>query len=399
MPAQDQCHAVRTLVTIQVREKPPTSFATGVTENTEENQPPELSVFSVTSVADVFEFAFGTESTRTLLYIRRVHSLGLPILRLAFRPYLALAGALTAGAAGAQTYPIKPVRIIVPNAPSGLADVSARIIAAKLSEALGQQFIVENRVGAGSTIGTAAAARATADGYTLLVVFDSHASNPHLFKNLDYNTLNEFAPVAQIARGTMVLVVNPGVPAKSVRDVIQLAKSKPGAITFASVGPGSPARLLLEWFKLKTGVNVVNVPYKGAGNAIIELISGQVDAMFLTPSSTTGHTRSGRLRAIAVTSEKGAAMFPGVAQVSDTLPNFRAETWSGLLAPVKVAPDIIARLNAECLKLLAQPDVMSRFNDLALEAAPGTPAQFGQWIRAESERWGRVIRAQKIVLE
>ena len=318
--------------------------------------------------------------------------------RLGKRLYV-MASVLACGTALAQTYPAKPVRIIVPNAPSGLADVSARIVAAKLSEALGQQFIVENRVGAGSTIGTAAVARAAPDGHTLLVVFDSHASNPHLFKNLDYNTLNDFAPVSQIARGTMVLVVNPSVPVKTPRDLVQLAKSRPGAITFASVGPGSPARLLLEWFKLETGVNVINVPYKGAGNAIVELISGQVDAMFLTPSSMTGHIKTGRLRAIAVTSEKGAAMFPGVAIMSDMVPGFRAETWSGMLAPAKVSPDIIARLNAECVKLLTQPDVVSRFNDLALEIAPGTPTQFGQWIRAESERWGRVIRAQKIALE
>ncbi len=301
--------------------------------------------------------------------------------------------------ATAQQFPAKPVRIIVPNAPSGLADVSARIVAAKLSESLGQQFVVDNRVGAGSTIGTATAAKAAPDGYTLLVVFDSHASNPHLFKNLDYNTLTDFAPVVQIARGTMVLVVNPSVPAKSARDLVQLAKSRPGAINFASVGPGSPARLLMEWLKLETGINVTNVPYKGAGNAIIDLISGQVDAMFLTPSSVTGHIKSGRLRAIAVTSEKGVAMFPGVAAMSDTVPNFRAETWSGMLVPAKVSADIIARLNAECVKLLAQPDVKSRFSELGLEAAPSTPAQFGQWIRVESERWGRVIRVQRITLE
>ena len=310
-----------------------------------------------------------------------------------------LAGALITGGAAGQNYPAKPVRIIVPNAPSGLADVSARIVAAKLSESLGQQFVVDNRVGAGSTIGTATAAKAAPDGYTLLVVFDSHASNPHLFKNLDYNTLTDFAPVVQIARGTMVLVVNPSVPAKSARDLVQLAKSRPGAINFASVGPGSPARLLMEWLKLETGINVTNVPYKGAGNAIIDLISGQVDAMFLTPSSVTGHIKSGRLRAIAVTSEKGVAMFPGVAAMSDTVPNFRAETWSGMLVPAKVSADIIARLNAECVKLLAQPDVKSRFSELGLEAAPSTPAQFGQWIRVESERWGRVIRVQRITLE
>lgn len=310
-----------------------------------------------------------------------------------------IASILASASALAQSYPAKSVRIIVPNAPGGLADVSARIVAAKLSESLGQQFIVENRVGAGSTLGTAAVLRAAADGYTLLVVFDSHASNPHLFKNLEYDTLNDFAPVVHIARGTMVLVVNPSVPAKSVRDLVQLAKGRPGAINFASVGPGSPARLLMEWLKLEASINVTNVPYKGAGNAIIDLISGQVDAMFLTAASVAAHARSGRLRAIAVTSEKGLPLFQGVSLMSDAIPHFRAETWSGMLAPAKVPADVIARLNAESVKLLALPEVKSRFTELGLESASGTPAQFGQWIKSESERWGRVIRAQKITLE
>ena len=310
-----------------------------------------------------------------------------------------LAGILTSTPALAQSYPAKSVRIIVPNAPGGLADVSARIVAAKLTEGLGQQFIVENRVGAGSTLGTAAAIRAAADGYTLLVVFDSHATNPHLFKNLEYDTFNDLAPVVQIARGSMVLVVNPSVPAKSVRDLVQLAKARPGAINFASVGPGSPARLLMELLKLEARVDVTNVPYKGASNASIDLISGQVDAMFLTATSVASHVRSGRLRAIAVTSEKGLPLFPGVSLMSDAIANFRAETWSGILAPAKVPADIIARLNAESVTLLALPEVKARFAALGLESASGTPAQFGQWIKSESERWGRVIRAQKITLE
>ena len=179
-----------------------------------------------------------------------------------------------AGWAPAQTYPAKPVRIIVPNAPSGLADVSARIVAAKLSEAFAQQFIVENRVGAGSTLGTAAAVRAAPDGYTLLAVFDSHATNPHLFKNLDYNTTSDLAPITLLVRGPLVLVVNPGVPAKTVHELIALAKNKAGALNFASVGPGSPARLLMELLKLEARVDFTNVPYKGAGGAITDLSPG-----------------------------------------------------------------------------------------------------------------------------
>jgi tripartite-type tricarboxylate transporter receptor subunit TctC len=302
------------------------------------------------------------------------------------------------GPAAAQNYPAKPVRVIVPNAPSGLADVSARIVAAKLSEALGQQFIVENRVGAGSTLGTAAAVRAAPDGYTLLAVFDSHATNPHLFKQLDYNTVTDLAPISLLVRGPLVLVVNPGVPAKTLPELVQLAKAKPAALNFASVGPGSPARLLMELLKLEARVEVTNVPYKGAGGAITDLIAGHVDAMFPTVSTAAPHVRSKRLRAIAVTSEKPSAALPGVPLMMSVYANFRAESWVGLLAPAKAPPEIIARVNAESAKALAQADVKSRFAELGLDTVGGSPAQFDQWIKTEIERWGRVIRAQKIEL-
>ncbi len=313
--------------------------------------------------------------------------------------FVLIAGAWVSGTVFAQPYPAKPVRIIVPNAPSGLADVSARIVAAKLSEAFAQQFIVENRVGAGSTLGTAAAVRAAPDGYTLLAVFDSHATNPHLFRDLEYNTVADLAPISLLVRGPLVLVVNPGVPAKSVHELVVLAKSKAGALNFASVGPGSPARLLMELLKLEARVDVTNVPYKGAGGAITDLIAGHVDAMFPTVSTAAPHVRSKRLRAIAVTSEKPSAALPGVATMMSVYPNFRAESWVGLLGPAKLPADIITRLNAESAKVLAQPDVKSRFAELGLETAAGTPAQFDQWIKAEIERWGRVIRAQRIMLE
>ena len=310
-----------------------------------------------------------------------------------------LASTLLCASVSAQSYPAKPVRIIVPNAPSGLADVSARIVAAKLSEAFAQQFVVENRPGAGSTLGTAAAVRAAPDGHTLLAVFDSHATNPHLFKNLEYNTVNDLTPISLLVRGPLVLVVHPGVPVKSVADLAALAKAKPGALNFASVGPGSPARLLMELFKLEAGVNVTNVPYKGAGAAVTDLIAGHVDAMFPIVSTAAPHVRSKRLRAIAVTSEKPSPALPDVPVMMRVYPNFRAESWVGLLAPAKLPPDIVARLNAECAKLLALPDVKSRFAELGLETVSGTPTQFDQWIKSEIERWGRVIRAQKIVLE
>lgn len=309
------------------------------------------------------------------------------------------AWAQSAATGSDPAYPAKPVRVIVPNAPIGVTDVAARIVAAKLGEALGQQFVVDNRVGAGSTIGTAAAVRSPPDGYTLLVVFDSHAKNPHLFRKLDYDTVADLAPVTLLVRGPLVLVVHPGVPARSVGDFVQLAKAKPGKINFASVGPGSPARLLMEWLKLEARIDVTNVPYKAVAIALTELVGGQVDAMFPTVSSAVPHLKSGRLRALAVTSERRTPAVPGAPAMNEIYPGFVAETWVGVLVPAKTPPAIIARLNAAIAGVLGLPEVKAQFAALGLETAAGTPAQFDRWIRAEIDRWGRVIREQRITLE
>ncbi len=312
---------------------------------------------------------------------------------------LALAILAAAPQASGQGYPNKPVRIIVPNAASGLADICARLVAAKLAEALGRQFLVENRPGAGGTLGTAAAVRAAPDGYTLLAVFDSHAANPHLFGNLPYDTLADLAPISLLVRGPLVLVVRPGLSAASAEDFVKLARSKPGAINFATVGPGSPARLLMELLKIEAGIEVTMVSYKGAGLALGDLVGGEVDAMFATVPSVSSHMKAGRLRALAITSARRSPVAPGVPAMSETYPGFVSEAWVGLLAPAKTPPGIVARLNAEVIKILDLPDVKARFAEQGLETAGGTPAQLDQWIRAELERWGKVIREQKITLE
>ncbi len=312
---------------------------------------------------------------------------------------LALAILAAAPQALGQGYPNKPVRIIVPNAASGLADICARLVAAKLGEALGRQFLVENRPGAGGTLGTAAAVRAAPDGYTLLAVFDSHAANPHLFGNLPYDTLADLAPISLLVRGPLVLVVRSGLGAASAGDFVKLARSRPGAINFAVVGPGSPARLLMELLKIEAGIEVTMVSYKGAGLALGDLVGGEVDAMFATVPSVSSHMKAGRLRALAITSARRSPVAPGVPAMSETYPGFVSEAWVGLLAPAKTPPGIVARLNAEVIKILDLPDVKARFAEQGLETAGGTPAQLDQWIRAELERWGKVIREQKITLE
>src|SRR5712692_4622479 len=312
---------------------------------------------------------------------------------------LALAILAAAPQASGQGYPNKPVRIIVPNAASGLADICARLVAAKLGEALGRQFLVENRPGAGGTLGTAAAVRAAPDGYTLLAVFDSHAANPHLFRNLPYDTLADLAPISLLVRGPLVLVVRPGLSAASAEDFVKFARSKPGAINFATVGPGSPARLLMELLKIEAGIDVTMVAYKGAGLALGDLVGGQVDAMFATVPSARSHYRAGRLRALAITSEHRSAIGPGVPAMSESYAGFVAEAWVALLAPARTPPEIVARINAEVSRILLQPEIRERFADQGLEAAGGAPAQLDRWIRAETERWGRAIRERKITLE
>jgi tripartite-type tricarboxylate transporter receptor subunit TctC len=299
----------------------------------------------------------------------------------------------------AQTYPVKPVRVIVPNAPGGLADVTARLVAAKLGEAFGQQFIVDNRPGAGGTLGTAAAIKSAPDGYTLLAVFDSHVTNPHLFKKIDYDTSGDLAPIALLVRGPLVLVVNPSLPAKNAVEFLRLAKARPGAINCATVGPGSPSRLLVELLKLNTRVELTQVPYKGAAPALTDLVGGHVEAMFATVPSIIGHWKARRLRALAVTSPQASAALPGVPPINQTVPGFVAESWVGMLAPARTSAEIITRLNTEIGKALSLPDVKERFAEQGLETVGGSSAEFDKRIRSELQNWGKVIRAANIALE
>ena len=308
---------------------------------------------------------------------------------------------LTALAQGVavEAWPSKPVRVIVPNAPSGLADITTRLVSTRLAEVIGQPVIVDNRPGAGGTIGTAAAVKAAPDGYTLLSVFDSHATNAHLFRKLPYDTLNDLAPISVLVRGPIALVVNPRVPANSLKELLAIARSRPGMLNSGVIGPGSPARLLVEMLELTARIDVTQVPYKGAANALGDLIGGQIDAMFATPAAIFGHLKSGRVRAIAITSAKRSAILPGVPTLSETLPGFEAEVWVALLAPVRTPVALVNRINGDLEKVLGQADMRERLAEQGLEAVAGTPAQADQWIRMQHERWGRVIREQKIVIE
>jgi len=294
--------------------------------------------------------------------------------------------------AGAQAYPTHPVRIIVGAAPSGTFDIMARLIGQWLSERLGQPFIIENRPGAGSNIGTEAVVRAPADGYTLLLVGVPNSINATLYDRLNFNFIRDIAPVAGIDREPHVMVVNPSVPAKTVREFIAYAKANPGKISMASAGNGTPSHVSGELFKMMTGVNMVHVPYRGGGPALVDLLSGQVQVMFPTMSSSIEYVRAGKLGALAVTSATPSEALPQIPTVSDFVPGFEATFWTGIGAPKNTPTDVVDKLNKEINAGLADPRMQARLADLGATAFAGSPADFGEFIAAETEKWAKVVK-------
>jgi tripartite-type tricarboxylate transporter receptor subunit TctC len=301
--------------------------------------------------------------------------------------------------AQAQTYPSRPVRMIVPFAPAGTTDISARLIGQWLSERFGQPFVVENRPGANGNIGTEAALRAPADGYTLLMVDASPAVNASLYDRLNFNFVRDAATVATVARAPFILVIHPSVPAKTVPEFIAYAKANPGRINYGSAGPGSTLHVAGELFKIMSGVDLVHVPYRGGGPAIADAISGQVQAVFIPSPAGIEFVRSGQLRALGVSSTTRFAAMPDVPSVSEFVSGYEASTWWGVVAPRNTPITIIENLNKEINAGLAQPKVKARFAELGAEVFPGSPADFGKFIADETEKWGKVIRAANIKAE
>ncbi|HZQ75509.1 MAG TPA: tripartite tricarboxylate transporter substrate binding protein [Burkholderiales bacterium] len=310
---------------------------------------------------------------------------------------LACLACLACGAAHAQAYPSKPVHIVVPFPPGGGTDVVARAVAPKMSDVLGQPVIVDNRAGAGGNIGTEYVARSAPDGYTLVVSSASSAINTTLVKNLSWDLSRDFAPVALLVLNQHVLAAHPSVPAANVKELIALAKAKPGQVTYASYGNGSSAQLSMELFKLMAGVDLLHVPYKGAAPAVNDLVGGQVNVMFVDVAAVLPHLRSGRLKALAIGSARRFEGLPEVPTVAESgLPGFEAGGFLGLEAPAATPPAAIAALNAAANQALEQPQVRERLLALASPPVGGTPAQFGERIRAEIDKWAKVIRAANI---
>jgi len=309
-----------------------------------------------------------------------------------------LATVAVPGRALAQAWPGRPVRLIVPFPPGGSTDILGRSIAQKLQEVLGQPFVVENKGGAGGSIGATEAARAAPDGYTLLMGhIGTLAVNPSLYPDLAYDPMRSFAPVTLIARVPNVLVVNPGVPANDVRQLIALAKSKPGALRYASGGNGSAAHLAMEYFKLRTQTDIGHIPYRGTSPAVVDVIAGQVEMIMTGVPAVIEHVKAGKLRALGVSSRMPVASMPGVPTIAASgVPDFEAIQWYGIVAPTRTPPAVIALLNAEIGRALQTPALKSRLDAEGAEAAPTTPEAFGALIADEVARWKPVVEQSRM---
>jgi tripartite-type tricarboxylate transporter receptor subunit TctC len=284
------------------------------------------------------------------------------------------------------------VRVIVPFAPAGDTDLVARLMGQWLTERLGQPFIIENRPGAGTNIGTEAVVRAPADGYTLLLASPPAAINATLYEKLNFNFIRDIAPVAGVIRAPFVMEVNPSVPARTVPELIAYATSNPGKISMASAGVGSGPHAAGELFKMMAGVNLVHVPYRGQGPALTDLLGGQVQVYFAGVPSSIQYIRAGKLRALAVTTATRSEVLPDIPTLSDFLPGYEASFWGGFCAPKNTPVQIVEKLNSEINAALADPKVKARFADLGGTMLPGSPAEFGKHIAHETEKWAKVVK-------
>ena len=321
-------------------------------------------------------------------------------MRLAISCFLGLCTVLAAPATTAQVYPSRLVRIIVPLTPGGSNDVVARAAAEKLTASLGRPVVVENRPGASGNIGTELVAKSAPDGHTLLMANTSHVINPSLFAKLPYDPIADFAPIARMSSVHFALVVHPSVPAQSVNELIAFARTKAARLTYASAGNGSPHHLSMELLKSMAGVELTHVPYKGAGQFMPDLVSGEVSSVIGAINSLLPHVKAGRLRVLAMAGPRRAPLLPEVPTIAEAaLPGFALDNWSGLLAPAGTPRSIVERLNAEIVKLLRDPQVAERLTSQGIEVTPSTPEEFDELLRSHLSRWASVAKSANIRLE
>jgi len=308
----------------------------------------------------------------------------------------AISGAAT-GSVGAQDFPTKPIRFVVGQAPGGATDIVARLVANKMSEALGQNIIVENRTGAAGSIAAAGVAKSPADGYTALVVSSSYSINPSLYSSLPFDPQKDLAPVSLLAEAPFLLVVHPSIPSKSVQDLIALAKAKPGMLTYGSGGVGSSGHLAGALFELASGVKISHIPYKGAGQALVDVLAGQITFMFASVLSSTPHVKQQRLRVLGVTSVKRSGAFPQVPTIAEAgLAGYGTTTWYGVLVPNGTPQGVIERLSTTAAKTVAAPEVRDRMLADGAEPVGSTPAVFQKHIAAEIAKWRKVVKSAGI---
>ena len=301
----------------------------------------------------------------------------------------------------AQPYPSKAVRMIVPYPPGGGNDTLARLFAAKLSDRLGQQFVVENRPGAGAMIGTEAAAKSAPDGYTILLSsIATHALSPNLYSRVPYDPVKDFAPITLLGIAPTVLVVPADLPARNLQEFIAAAKAKPGALAYASGGNGTPPHINAEVFKSVAGIDLLHVAYKGGGPALVDLMAGRVQAMLDTAASAMPHVRSGKLRALAISAPRRSPELPDLPTFAEAgLPQYDTNAWYSMHAPAGTPPDIVRRLNAELVAILKDPEILARFKQLATDPVGNSPEEFAAFVRAELDKYARIIKAAGIKLD
>jgi tripartite-type tricarboxylate transporter receptor subunit TctC len=307
---------------------------------------------------------------------------------------------LAGWSANAQEWPSKPIRWVVPYPPGGGTDVIARIVQQRMAEGLGQTIVIENRGGAGGALGTAEAARAAPDGYTFLFTLSSHTINPLLYK-LDYDVERDFAAVSLIVSVPQLIATHPGTPIKSMKDLVAAAKAQPGKLSFASVGNGTPSHIAGELLKLKTGIDILHIPYRGGGPAVADTLGGQVPLLFVTAAAAMSHVRSGKLHPLAVTTLKRSPGAPDIPTVAEALnlPDYEVDSWYALFAPAKTPPAIVTRVHKEIARAVQQPDVRQKLIEQGGDPVAGPPEQLERVVKAELKKWAEVIQAAKIKVD
>ena len=301
--------------------------------------------------------------------------------------------------ASAQVYPVKPVTIVVASVAGGANDTGARLAAPKLAELLGQPVVVENRPAGAGIVGITQVAQSPPDGYTLIVVFDAFATNPHLFRDVKYDPVRDFAPIMLMGRSAQVLAVHPELGTRNLNDFVQLARTRGSALDWGTAGPATSSRFSMELFKLTTSIDPTTVNYKGGAPLINDLLGGQVKATIVALSVAYPHLKAGKLLPIAVTAARRSPLLPDVPTVGETYPGFEAQGWIGLLAPAATPRSVVERLREAMVKVLAVPEIKTKYEALGYEVAASTPEEFGAWVQTETSKWGRVIRERKITID